>query len=1424
MGLVMRAKWTFSLLIGTLLSCPQNVWADALHIITGTTETQNDETATGDTNIYQSNGTPFSFTNNYTLTSQNGYVLHLNGTDPLPATSIVNTGNMLVSGTGLNAGYGIFSTVYRGRPVSADIENYGTIERIQLKETDGSILNNYGTIGGTVLIGDNAYISNSGNMVNKTTGDDDDNIISFGKNGVLNNGDIHFATGVGEDKYDILPSTNNTLSTDNLIFTQNGVIHNGGTIQNKSIEMGENAFIHNYMSPYEGETDDTMVRQIETDVLTVGNNSSILNNMGGIFNVNNTFTTGANTTIINGSEYELELKAPKIEISIPSKEENGEPTVVEVEYPANNKVSSMNVGNLILGEANNLQNLNAAEMTGENISFQNDSSFINQGGNITLTAPAATEENPNPVSSITFLNNGSFNSQSITSTYKQIDFSTGNITSTLNLNKATTEVDEWTMGDNATIDLVGAEIISNNLTMGDNASITGEQFSYTNQDGEENFIDALLDVENTISLGNNGLIASEGLNIQTNKILFQDKGTFENSSSVVASELTMGNEATITTSGELKVPTTVGSTSRVYLYSSNNDETCDQFGECRGGSIMGALRKAEGSTDVQVVSSVESSYYGYLSGIIDVDSILLEKNSLQLSGDIKGVINMNSDTYLKFVGESVYIHDPIQRVEGATNTNLEIALDDTLPGDRPFYETTNTVDVDHILISSGGLSITRPVNVQDITLGANAILKVKGDYVTGDITELDEEAVNTTFTIDVGTGNIFNSSGTITLDRVTLDSGIFNVNHTIRAIKGLHPGNQEEGIELGTDTVLNINHDVYTNQLVRLSDATTPVTNTTVNLNQGTLTVDRNMDVDTLAFNGGHLKMNNKDLTNKVTVTNSVTVNNGSILSGNGMFEITNGDLTLDNGSTLAVSTQKVDEEALNVMNLMTDVTTISGSTIDLRATETDSDRISIAGTLNLGDNTKLIIRNITPGQEYEIISADSIIGSPDYFLTSFLWDNPIFRVENNSIYATVNGLKNFQEAISPVNPSVNVKEVAKALDTINSDLAADATIPTFLDKVTYADSAQTAAAMMKQLSSESYNNTHMAALRTLSVVNRNTMNVLSEIRKSSDKFTPQQKTVYNTPYYMGRSGGDYYVLQNGRYTLYSVDSTNENYAPPQSYRTDAGGVWVKPYALMMSQDDNKGISGYDYDAYGITAGFDVSFDTLSLGLMGVFGQGDLEQNDNNFKSDIDTYGLGIYGEILPGGHHFIDFYASYLVNTNDTQRKIMALNETATSSFDMTTYSGGAAYGYNIEIGKHVVLIPKVGIDYAYINSDEFTEKGSSAALKLKNEAYQSIQTPLEITALFNLGTQDVLFTPELKARWAHEFGDTEASNKSQFLGYTPWMKAEGIEIDRDIFTLGAAATLTLGGQDHFSLRYDYDFGSTFDAHNINLQYTHAF
>lgn len=1420
----MSKKRSVSFLLGALCFSPALALADAIHIIDSDSYTQTEDmTATGNTNVIQSNGTRFSYTNtDKTISSEFGYGIHLNGIDPLPNTYITNGGNILVTGTGLNAGWGIYATVYQGRPISAIINNTGTIDRIQLQETNASSITNSGTINGTVLMGTNSNIFNTGTFANKTTGADNDNIISMGKNSVFNNGaisrDVLFVETDESGKetksyYDVMGTTG-TLTTDYIRFTQNGTFENSGTVQNKSFTFDDNGTLHNYMSGYDGGEEHSFVRTITTDDITMGNNAIIYNEMGGVIDVSNNITVGDNSVITNGGDYTLNLKPPKTTIT--KTDEDGKTETSEVENPTNMKQSTMNAQNITLGETSTLANLNGAVLNAQTITFQNNSTFQNQGGEVTLTAPAATDDVPEPKSTMTFKDNGTFTSASMTKTENNLN-DKGEIETVNSLLNAQTTVDELEMGNSSSISLTGANLNIDNLTMGDSAVISGSSYTYTDNNGESYEIYGAITALGNINVGDNSTISSIGLNISANEINFKDGGTFTNSSSVTAKALNMGENSTINNAYVLNVPTTLGSHSVVNLSSGSDDINCTVFGACQGGSIIGNLKKAEGASNVQVISAVDENYYGYLSGIIDVDSIYVQQNSLRLSGDIKGTIGMDSNTVLKFVGESVYIHDPILRVSGAINTTLEIALDDTLPGERPFYETTNTVDVDHVLISSGGFVISRVVNVGDITLDSNAILKLKGNYLTGDIKEKDDEAVNTTFAIDVGTGNQFDTSGTITLDRVVVESGVFNVYHNLTAIEGKVAGIQQEGLELGTDSVANIYAQVHVNQIVRQSDALAPVTNTSVVV-QNLLTVDKDMDVDHLTLDNGHLKFLNKNQTNKVAVTNDVFVGEGSILEGNGMFEVSNGNLTIGKGGLLTVSQDKTSETDLKILNIMSDLIMQTGSTFDLRATTIDSDHIAVAGTLDIGDQTRLILRNVEAGVEYDILSADTINGSADHFLVSFLWDNPIFREESNHIYVKVDQLKTLEEGISPTNPNSNVLKIAKALDEINASVTTDDKKPAFLESAIYAGDASEAAQIIRSLSPEGYGASSLVALRTLSGVNRNTQSVLAEIREASNKFI-QPRDLYS-----GRSGGDFYYRHGDKWVPYSYDSVSQA-SSQTSYRSNAGGIWVKPYASKIKQDDVDGISGYDYDSYGITAGFDVASDFFSIGLMGIFGQGDLKQNDKLLKTDVDTYGVGIYGTSLTEtGNHFFDFYAAWMMNSNKTTRTIASVGEKAKADYDTTTYSGGLSYGYNFEIGKHVVLIPEIGVNYAYIDTDNFKEKGSSAALNVKNKSFQSIQTPVELTAVFNFGNEDVLFSPELKARWAHEFGDVEASTKGSFLNYAPSFTVNGLEADRDNFTLGAGATLTFDGQSQLYFKYDYDFSSSLTGHTFNLGYSYAF
>ena len=77
-------------------------------------------------------------------------------------------------------------------------------------------------------------------------------------------------------------------------------------------------------------------------------------------------------------------------------------------------------------------------------------------------------------------------------------------------------------------------------------------------------------------------------------------------------------------------------------------------------------------------------------------------------------------------------------------------------------------------------------------------------------------------------------------------------------------------------------------------------------------------------------------------------------------------------------------------------------------------------------------------------------------------------------------------------------------------------------------------------------------------------------------------------------------------------------------------------------------------------------------------------------------------------------------------------------------------------------------------------------------------------------------MLSPAVYARWAHEFGDTETTVKSSFVGYTPTFDVTGIETDADNFTLGASLTATVDGQLQVFASYDYDFNSSMTGHMI--------
>ena len=184
------------------------------------------------------------------------------------------------------------------------------------------------------------------------------------------------------------------------------------------------------------------------------------------------------------------------------------------------------------------------------------------------------------------------------------------------------------------------------------------------------------------------------------------------------------------------------------------------------------------------------------------------------------------------------------------------------------------------------------------------------------------------------------------------------------------------------------------------------------------------------------------------------------------------------------------------------------------------------------------------------------------------------------------------------------------------------------------------------------------------------------------------------------------------RYQAYTPDYSSRsslNIPSKGSYRTNKGGLWAKPFYVTSTQDSEKGVSGYDYDAYGLTLGLDHRFGQWTWGLAGVYAKGDFEQKGGAIESDVDTLGIGIYGNFKPSrSGFFTDVFASYIRNSNEATHKIKSANAKLKADYDTTSLGAGIAFGYDFALAQSLYLTPKIGFNYAKLSSDEVKEKGN--------------------------------------------------------------------------------------------------------------------
>ncbi|MDY6407485.1 MAG: autotransporter outer membrane beta-barrel domain-containing protein [Pseudomonadota bacterium] len=951
------------------------------------------------------------------------------------------------------------------------------------------------------------------------------------------------------------------------------------------------------------------------------------------------------------------------------------------------------------------------------------------------------------------------------------------------------------------------------------------------------------------------------------KMNFENDGYFWGYSGVFAAkQLNMKDRAEVHVLNDLVTETVVGTDSNVYIHAAVG----------RGGSngIANGLFRQEGAENITLYSEAlnlnepddPKPIYNenYVLNGVDVDDIYIQSGGLRLGpedayktdatqeeyvGDIHGTIHMNSDTWVRFTGNKVKIYDPIERNGGATNTMVWIDLDD-----EGKVDTRNIIDSDIVMIGGGTLNVYHEVTAPKVILDDAGSLRVfDTDLIQADVMEYETAAANTTLFI-APKKNEMDSFGTMQLDRLVIENGSFNAYHPIVASAGVNDVKTTwEGIWLGTNAAINAYNDVRTSKLIRRQETEfQPVTNTTARLMKGQLIVDQHVDVDNLILKSGTFNFKNagnldtEGIERDMVVANDVVAesgvdfivdgknhpNSGKVIIGDG-----SGNLTIAKGARIALSnTNLAQSDEQGQMNINANLALNSGSTLDLRTSDAGSDLISATGAVTLGDSIRLIVRNMQEATPYHLISAAGGINMPENFKTSFRWHDTVLEADDgHNLNLTVGHITTLKEELENANVSKNIRAVGGYISD-NWDGSYGA-----WDDIFYATTLNDAVKAVRDYVPDGYIAAPQVALRIGNSFQNVMAGELGDMRRlyavgsQRTRIAPSMQD--RRPVYRGRAGGDrerygerpmYQPYVRGRYQAYTPDYSGRsslNIQKRGSYRTNKGGLWAKPFYVTSTQKEDKGISGYDYDAYGLTVGLDHRFGRWTWGLAGLYAQGDFEQKGGAIESDVDTWGIGIYGNFKSRkSGFFTDVFASYVQNKNKATHKIQLAGTRLKANYDTDSLGAGIAFGYDFALAKSLYLTPKIGFNYTHLSSDEIKEKGDAPlVMKVKNPNVDSLQLPVELRVAFPVVAKRFELLPELHVRYTHDFGDTEYEAKVYPNGESEAIKLDNVGVPENLFTVGGGMSY-ISGAHELSGYYDYDFGDGLTSHIFNVGYKFLF
>ena len=270
---------------------------------------------------------------------------------------------------------------------------------------------------------------------------------------------------------------------------------------------------------------------------------------------------------------------------------------------------------------------------------------------------------------------------------------------------------------------------------------------------------------------------------------------------------------------------------------------------------------------------------------------------------------------------------------------------------------------------------------------------------------------------------------------------------------------------------------------------------------------------------------------------------------------------------------------------------------------------------------------------------------------------------------------------------------------------------------------------------------------------------------------------------------------------------------------------WGKAMGNAGNQDNRDGISGYEIAGAGLAIGYDVPLsDQTRIGLGGGYTNTSIEDNNSSARTKVDSYQVTGYFDYAPQPW-FVRAALTAGIDKYDSNRLISfpGINRRVNADYRGKQYTGLVTVGKHLYVNE-TIITPLASLQASHIKVDSFSENGGGDInLNVNKQDYDFLQSSLGVKAERVIKTSNGAVSPEIHARWFHDFSSTTMEQTASFAGGGSSFSAQGIKQDRDSYNVGTGFTMAYCNCENnaWSVKglYDYKWNnSDYSSHQVSL------